>query len=81
MSTNKNSILSVVNLTAYYGVVKALEDASFEVKSGEIRNGEINFDGKIINGLRTDQLVDLCLILFFYLYYYFDHQKCHKIIQ
>lgn len=30
---------------------------------GEIKNGEIQFDGKNINGLRTDQLVHLGLIL------------------
>ena len=92
MSINNSVILSVKNLTVYYGVVKALENASFEVKSGEIialigpngagkstalravsgilsstggeiRNGEIKFEGKDIKGIRTDQLVHLGMTL------------------
>lgn len=92
MSKNNSVILSVKNLTVYYGVVKALENASFEVHpneivamigpngagkstalkavsgvlpatDGEIRTGEIEFDGKNIKGLRTDQLVHLGMTL------------------
>jgi ABC-type branched-subunit amino acid transport system ATPase component len=76
MPKTTKTILSVKNLTVYYGVVKALEDALFEVQhneivamigpngagkstalkavsgvlpatNGEIRTGEIDFDGKI----------------------------------
>jgi branched-chain amino acid transport system ATP-binding protein len=79
-------LLEVKNLTVYYGVVRALENASFRVDNGEIvamigpngagkstalkavcgvleamggqvKNGQIHFEGKSIKGLRTDQLV------------------------
>lgn len=85
-------LLEISDLTVYYGAVKAIEDVSFRVNSGEIvamigpngagkstslkavcglldsvggqiKNGNMLFEGKSIGGLRTDQLVEMGIAL------------------